>query len=153
MEWSAIQDEIYVQQMVSAGMMEHLARVYRQRVRVATDDVWLDVNATIQRQCAEQQAARVRARRQAEQLLLRLLPPVEVHRYQAHSFFHVTGSLGGLYQISHGYSGNICQVMPHHGRRYCAHPPMNVPVEAAMVSQMLMISTDEGGFLRVAIPQ
>lgn len=120
-------------------------------------DVWSAFAAERSARSAErlaQSAARVdqqrRMQEQAQQWLLDLLPRSEQDRYRAERRFEVTGSAGGLYEIHHGYSGNIFLMRPER-RRYCAHPPItDAPVESAMVAQYLAISTDERAFLRVA---
>lgn len=154
MEWSGW-GEMYANRVVPADVVEHLARAYTHRfvTAVGHPEVWSGIDVQVQRQYAEHRASREHAQRQAEQLLRRLLSPMQVEHYRAHLCFRVRGSQGGLYEIAHGYSGNVYEIEPSYGRRYCAHPPMNVPVEAAMVGQLLMINTDESGFLRVAIPQ
>lgn len=81
--------------------------------------------------------------------LLAILTEQQRQDYVTRSTFTVHGSANGTYQISHGHTGNIYR-MPY-GPSLCAHPPMQgMPTEAALIGQVLMIRTDELGFLRVA---
>lgn len=85
-----------------------------------------------------------------EALLLSLLPPKERARYRYAREFFVTGSEGGLYLVRHGYIGNVHR-MPS-GQSLCAHPPIwrDADVETSLVTQLLLISTDENAFLAKA---
>lgn len=95
------------------------------------------------------------ARSRAQETLLALLTEREREVYRRTGVIHVRGSEGNEYEIHRGHARNI-----RRGRgRYCAHPPafervdgrtLAIPEEDSMIAQMLMISTDEKEFLRIA---
>jgi hypothetical protein len=69
--------------------------------------------------------------------------------------FEVMGSAGGLYRIRRGTSGNVDWI-DHDGSvgaRLCAHPTMAdgwMPDQGVAVAQLLALTTDEAGFVRMA---
>ena len=66
----------------------------------------------------------------------------------------VTGRDGAVkrYRIHKGRSGNVELLAPDGTplRRYCAHPDLYVPDEDTMLSQKLVLESDEERFLRTA---
>jgi hypothetical protein len=106
----------------------------------------------VQRQADERTQRRRQAEARARALLLSLLTEDARATFADTGVIHVVGSAGGRYRIERGYSGNI----HGGGREYCAHPRMTspegdrMPMEDAMIAQMLMIQTDEPGFLEIA---
>lgn len=96
----------------------------------------------------------------AGRLLMSVLTPEQRDRYVNKGDFVITGSLGGKYLIENGYSGNVYRLDGNNRTVacYCAHPVMHndddsrLPVAAAMVAQVLAITTDEWDFVKVANP-
>lgn len=104
---------------------------------------------------------RVRRDEQAQEracaLLLALVCEEERRRYADRHEVIVTGSHGSRYKITHGYQGNVYRLDKRGNivAGYCAHPRMHtgdgrLPMEDAMITQILAIRADEAEFLRVA---
>jgi len=63
----------------------------------------------------------------------------------------VRGSLGGEYRIKLGRSGNVTRVVNGEAvERLCIHPNIDVPDADVVVSQVLMLRTNEAAFLVTA---
>ncbi|MBT2213488.1 hypothetical protein [Actinomadura sp. NEAU-AAG7] len=96
-------------------------------------------------------------REKAFHVLAAILDEDNRARLESGKHLVITGSHGGRYAVQTGYSGNVYRldVKGQPFTSYCAHPPMiagtrDVPVQVAMVAQILAIQTDEIEFLRVA---
>lgn len=91
-------------------------------------------------------------------ILSLVIGPEEFRRYMCTGKIRVTGSLGGRYELSSGYTGNIV-VLGKGGRpvrNLCAHPVMfagrrSLTFEDAMVCQILEIKENEGRFRGTAL--
>jgi hypothetical protein len=106
---------------------------------------------------AEEKAARFEAAEKrkiaearAEQLMFTILKPEQVRQYRDHGYFetHVNER---IYRIKKERSQNIEQI--EKGKpilRLCAHPSEWMPDADNMVSQLLMLRTDEKKFLEIA---
>lgn len=113
---------------------------------------------TAREKIEEYRAARVVLRDNARRVLVAILDDENRRRLQNEERVIVTGSHGGRYVVTMGYSGNVWRIGPKGGLSisFCAHPPMTVngavevPVEVAMIGQILALQADEPGFLRVA---
>lgn len=99
-----------------------------------------------------------RAQERARALLLSLLSEGERQRYADSNEVIVTGSHGSRYKVTHGYQGNVYRIDEGGNvlASYCAHPRMHIgydetlPMEDAMIAQILTIRTNEEEFLRIA---
>lgn len=107
----------------------------------------------------ERLAVRERARDRATETLLGLLNESERAEFERDGHIVVHGSAGGRYRIDRGYQQNVYELDPRGrtrvGGRLCAHPVMDtghgrLPVEDAMIAQVLMLRYDEPGFLAIA---
>lgn len=115
-------------------------------------------NAEAHRRNALENDRRLQASMRAVETLLRLLTPEQVEQYERERYIIQRGSLGGWYRIHQGYAQNIYELDDEGGRpvsRLCAHPRMNnangtLPIEDAMIAQLLQLRFDEPGFLAVA---
>lgn len=98
------------------------------------------------------------ARERARETLRSLLSPAEQAHYHRAKEFFVDGSAGGRYLVREGHIQNVFQLSedPSEPRvRLCAHPAMysadgSLPVEDAMIAQLLMLRFDEPAFLALA---
>jgi hypothetical protein len=104
------------------------------------------------KQIEEQQAKHKAASLRAENLLFTILTPSQVRQYTDDEYFDVQIS-GRTYRIRKGYSRNIELIEA--GKpvaKYCAHPEdaYHTPAPDAMLAQLLMLQTDEQGFLKLA---
>lgn len=101
---------------------------------------------------AQRRQAQVRARH----LLGSLLSKAQAESLKDRNYFdlEVTARDGAVkrYRIHKGRSGNVELLAPDGTplRRYCAHPLLYVPDEDTMLSQKLMLESDEEQFLRTA---
>lgn len=94
-----------------------------------------------------------RARKRARQLLHQNLTPEQRRELKRKGYFHVWGSKGNVYRIASAFPFNVRLAGWAKDSRiyFCleAEDPQ-VPVEDVMLAQKLLLSTDEGEFLRVA---
>lgn len=103
-------------------------------------------------------ARRGELQRHAREVLARILDDTNRKSLEKDNRVHVTGSHGGRYVVTVGYSGNVYRLdaQGKYGESLCAHPEMvlngalELPVEVAMATQILALQTDEPGFLAVA---
>lgn len=110
---------------------------------------------------AEQVAVRVEAERKrdrdrkeaekrAEMLLLSCLTDAQQAQYKAHGYFETDVS-DKVYRIKKGRTGNVELIDGGKAKyRYCAHPDKWTPDQDVMLSQLLMLKTDEQRFLNTA---
>ena len=92
-----------------------------------------------------------RAHQRSLSLLLRCLTAAQRAEFARSSAFMVSGESGRCYRITYGKCVNI-EVLSPAGmvlRRLCAGP-VDVPTPAVMLTQKLMLETQEEEFLRVA---
>jgi hypothetical protein len=116
----------------------------------------------IQRNRAHAASLRRRvAGRRAEQLLLEHLDAEQAREWRDGHYFHVETADGQRrYRIHRGLAGNVRLVRDGERegtagwlRRYCMHvyhPDGRVPDEDNVLAQLLMLTTDEAEFLRLA---
>lgn len=98
----------------------------------------------------EQVEKRTAAIKRAEGLLFTILKPEQVRQYEDHGYFE-TEIDDRTYRIKKGRSGNVYLVK--NGKevaRYCAHPATWTPDQDVMISQLLMLKTNEKRFLETA---
>lgn len=90
---------------------------------------------------------RVRAR----ELLIDSLTEEQRKQFETNNEFEVVGSRGNRYIIEgHSVVQNVrARSGPRGGRRLCAHPS-GVPLEDGLLTQKLLLETDEDAFLAVA---
>lgn len=104
----------------------------------------------------ERETARTSAESKAERLLMSFLNADQQAQYRQDKSFDVMGSAGNVYRIRRGSAGNVDWIRPDGsvGGRFCAHPDMYtegvLPLPDVAVAQMLALTTDERGFLRIA---
>jgi hypothetical protein len=95
---------------------------------------------------AEREAARTRA----EELLLACLSSGQAEAYRQYGHFETTVD-DRIYRINTGRSGNVELMEAGKPKyRYCAHPDLWTPDQDVMLSQLLMLKTDEQRFLKTA---
>ena len=100
-----------------------------------------------EKECEEK---RVVAVKRAESLLFTILKPEQVKQYTDHGYFE-TEVDDRIYRIKKGRSGNVFLVKDgKEVARYCAHPKDWTPDQDVMISQLLMLKTDEKRFLQTA---
>lgn len=98
----------------------------------------------------EREEKRVVAVKRAESLLFTILKPEQVKQYTDHGYFE-TEVDDRVYRIKKGRSGNVYLVKDgKEVARYCAHPADWTPDQDVMISQLLMLKTDEKRFLQTA---
>lgn len=89
-------------------------------------------------------------RKRARRLLMSHLTDYQRRMYRKHRYFHVVSEKGKKYRIKHGDTQNVYLLEKgKEAKRFCIHPS-NVPVEDAMLAQLLMLETDEHAFLKIA---
>jgi len=97
-------------------------------------------------------ALRASADAKAEALLLRHLDAAQQQTYRHYGWFEI--DVGGrVYRLEQGFAGNVTRrdpVTKRAVRRYCAHIDIALPMQDNLMSQLLAITHDEQGFLRVA---
>lgn len=101
---------------------------------------------------SEVKAARDKAEKRAEELLLTLLNEEQKRQFKSENAFVVHGRSGLRYRIRRGRVGNV-DVIERDGRlrhRLCAHPIDNVPNCDTMAAQKLMLECDDLDFARRA---
>jgi hypothetical protein len=93
----------------------------------------------------QEKAARARARN----LLLQCLTKAQKETLEQHQYFDVEVA-GKTYRIRQGTHGNVRLLKEgKEAVRYCIQPS-GVPIEDCMLSQKLLLETDEHSFLRIA---
>jgi hypothetical protein len=98
----------------------------------------------------ERTEKRVVAVKRAESLLFTILKPEQVRQYQDHGYFE-TEIDDRTYRIKKGRSGNVFLVKDgKEVARFCAHPELWTPDQDVMISQLLMLKTNEKRFLETA---
>lgn len=103
----------------------------------------------VQREGQEREAAETRA----ETFLLSFLSEEQRASYRDNQRFEVVGSVGGRYRIRQGMVGNIDWLDENgqFGGSLCCHPSGGyLPRADIMLAQMLALTTDEVGFVRLA---
>lgn len=93
-----------------------------------------------------------RAHRRSLDLLLRSLNPAQRAEFNRSGAFTVFGKSGRCYRITYGSASNV-EVLTRTGKidhRLCA-APVGVPTPAVMLTQKLMLETQEAEFLRIAV--
>lgn len=101
----------------------------------------------------EREAKRKAASLRAESLLFTILTPSQVKQYTDDACFDVEVN-GRVYRLAcNSRSGNV--VLLENGKAkfsYCAHPhdAHEVPIPDVLLSQLLMLRSDEAQFLRIA---
>lgn len=100
-----------------------------------------------------------RAEQRARAWLLSILSAEQREMFEALGQVELVGSAGGRYRVSRGYQHNVRQLSGQgwapNRAILCAHPVMEtehgrIPVEDAMVAQILALRCDEPAFLAVA---
>jgi hypothetical protein len=111
------------------------------------------VQADWQQRYEEQERERAAVRERAEELLTALLTDEQLQTWREHQWFTVRGSSSRrTYRIRRGITGNVDRMTETGNEaevRYCAHPP-GIPAEDVCLAQLLLLTTDEDAFLRVA---
>jgi hypothetical protein len=98
----------------------------------------------------KQQEEREAAQKRAERLLISCLSSDQVRQYLEHGYFE-TAVNDKVYRIKTGRSGNVELMVDGKPKfRYCAHPNSYTPDQDVMLSQLLMLRTDEAQFLKIA---
>jgi hypothetical protein len=126
-------------------------------------ETWRPVYPQLREQSEERlrRVERVRQSRvNANAVFVSLLDADSRRRYSSARAVEVTGSAGGRYVLAYGFSANVFAIDEHGDflACYCAHPSMKadgvegdlLPIESAMVAQLLTLRVDEPGFLAVA---
>lgn len=100
---------------------------------------------------AEMQVPESSPRTKARELLIGALSEEQRKEYERNNQFEVIGSKGGRYIIEgHSMVQNVrARSGLRAGRRLCAHPT-RVPLEDGLLTQKLLLETDEEAFLAVA---
>jgi hypothetical protein len=97
-----------------------------------------------------QEAKRKEATKKAEELLLLHLTDEQKKQYLEFEYFETTVD-DRVYRIKKGRAGNVYLI--DNGKpkfKYCAHPNDYTPDGDAMLAQLLMLKTDEAGFIKTA---
>jgi hypothetical protein len=116
----------------------------------------IEVAQVVQRRSREmlkEEAERNKARRRARKLLQQNLSPKEWQEFLKKKVFHVTGSDGRRYRISHQIGSNVTLVVGgKDAARYCLVPKGAawIPEPDMMLAVKLMLETNARGFLRRA---
>jgi hypothetical protein len=129
---------------------EQMAAVERQRV----DHAAQMAQRQQERALLEAEAAKRRdaASARAKRLLKEVLTSEQWEQYLADGSFMVRSQSGAIYRLRHGWAGNV-QLLDDTGRAtdsFCIHPRENVPYEDNLIAQMMMLTSQESEFLRVA---
>ena len=108
------------------------------------------------REQAERTRIATEAGERANELLIELLSDEQQRTWIEHHWFEVRGSeTGRVYRIRYGDVNNVDRIIETEdgGRRrervFCAHPP-GLPLADSNLAQMLLLTTDESAFIRVA---
>jgi hypothetical protein len=91
-------------------------------------------------------ARRRQAQQRAEALLLGWLSPDQRRQYQVHGWFEVTTARGYRYRV---LRGGVVRLDPR-GSAYCIEATCPVPVADEMLTNKLLLETDERRFLATA---
>lgn len=109
--------------------------------------------AELERLRREEKALRAEVDRRGRELLDSCLDDQQRRDLRQYGAFEVTAQSGRRYLVLEGKAGNVLQE-PDAGRRvcrrWCVHPEAWTPDGDAMLAQMLMLHTDEDGFMREA---
>ena len=100
----------------------------------------------------KREAKREAAARRAEKLLFTILTPSQVKQYTDDAHFDLPIN-GRVYRIRAGRSGNVQLIEAGKPKfQYCAHPTdaHDTPIPDVMLSQLLMLQSNEAEFLRIA---
>lgn len=101
-------------------------------------------------QAKAEREKREEAEKRAEELLIACLTTEEAQQYLLNGYFE-TKVNDRVYRIKKGRSGNVELVENGQSKyRYCAHPLIWTPDQDVMLSQLLMLKTDEQRFLKTA---
>jgi len=95
---------------------------------------------------------RSKAEERAHGLLMEHLTIRQQQDYEKHGYFHVTTPKKHKYRICKGRMGNVYRLNKRGKviRSFCIHPRKWVPDEDTMLTQLLLLLTDEDRFLKVA---
>jgi hypothetical protein len=162
----------YPAQTLTASAWEQTAMNYYYRLQnnyianimyspVMTLDEWEatrdtpEARAERDKQRAEREAKTRAATLRAESLLFTILTPTQVKQYTDDDYFEVPVG-ERLYRLRKGRSMNVELMEAGKAKiKFCAHPSdaHDVPVPDVMLSQMLMLQSNEQEFLRIANQQ
>jgi hypothetical protein len=96
---------------------------------------------------------RERAEERADELLMSLLSPDQLHQYRAAKAFEVCTKAGRRYRLTRAISGSVKLLGPD-GRAmatYCAHlADHRIPIPDHLIAQKFLLEHHEEEFLRVA---
>lgn len=102
---------------------------------------------------AEKKAAAAEAKKRATETLHELLDDEQKEMLEKEARFIVCSRTGKKYELRSGFiAGNVSELDAHNKpvARYCCHVYDDVPQEDNLIAQMLMLTTDEEGFLAKA---
>lgn len=106
--------------------------------------------AEYQKQCEKEEIKRKAAEVRAEELLIACLSPEQIKQYQQNGYFEADVN-DKKYRIKKGRSGNVYLIEAGKPKyKYCAHPSTWTPDQDVMLSQLLMLQTNEQKFLSTA---
>ena len=102
---------------------------------------------------AVQEAQQAAAKLKAEKLLFTILSPTQVKQYTDDGYFEI--NVGGRIYRLHANSRSMNVVLMEQGKpkiKFCAHPwqAADLPIPDVLVSQLMMLRTDEAQFLKTA---
>ena len=125
--------------------------------READEVRWREQQEQYRQRQAEAEKKRLEIEARAHELLLEFLDESQKKEYLAKNYFHLEildGKTSEVkrYRIEKGFAGNVRRVDASGKilKRYCIHPIERVPDEDCMLTQKLLLETDEEQFLRVA---
>ncbi len=98
----------------------------------------------------EQEAAECLER--ATTLLLGCLDDNQTEEYNTLKTFHVVGASGRRYRIGYGHAGNVAE-LDNEGKaivKFCIHASIHMPVPDTMLTQKLLLETNEEEFRKIA---
>ncbi len=101
---------------------------------------------------AREAALRKAAEQRAKKLLFQLLRAEQIREYVRHKRITIRAPSGTVYRLRHGWSGNV-EELDAAGKpvnRLCIHPGVQVPVPDNLLTQKLMLETDEAAFRKIA---
>lgn len=118
---------------------------------------WREEMERSRREMAEQDKKRQEIEARAHELLLEFLDEHQKKEYQEKKYFHLEvldskTNEKKRYRIEKGFAGNVRRV-DEQGKilkRYCIHTRERLPDEDCMLTQKLLLETNEEHFLRVA---
>ncbi len=120
--------------------VEQREKEYQERLRIA------------EAKAREEEKLRKAAEQRAKKLLLQNLNLEQKLAYNREKKFQVKAPSGKLYEIRHGWAGNVDELNPQ-GKpinRFCIHPRMQVPIPDSLLAQKLLLETDEEQFRKTA---